>query len=160
MKGKHFFLFFFVVLQMTSFSLSAQNERFSSEVKAGLLLPLLDGGGGIHVGYHPVFQLRNFVSLEGQLSHHVTRVTSSFLSGKKRNESYINGLAGVRLFLHKPERPSRVFINFLIGVSHSLSDSYTEAGISTGLHLLKKTYTVGLVLESPGAIIAKVGYVF
>lgn len=143
----------------------AQKNNFSVTPSIGITTPVLDNGVGVLIGLNAAYRVSSFFSWEGQVSYLGTRVSSSFLTGKKGAEHATNVLAGGRLYLVPARRETRVYYNLLLGLNHARekvanepSRSELGGGISTGLYVEKKRLVLGLSYETPQNAVIRVGY--
>lgn len=160
-----------IALLFSCFTAFAQNAgKPYVQLNAGLAGPLLDGGSGVTLGINPCLPIWRGVHLEGQLSGSRVNVTNGFLSGDTGRESGANLLLGGRLYLAKPEKKLRPYVNFLLGGNfvRTESDASTgfvvsegfQAGLSTGVYVMGANgLSAGFALETPGYYALKVGYV-
>ena len=159
-------IFLSLLIGAFTFNLSAQNKKFSTYFSIGGSSSILDNGYGFHSGLNPYFAFNNRFGIEGQVSYGYTKITGSFLSGKKGNVNNLNTLIGGRFYLLKKSKPTSLYVNFLFGadfVRSALEDyieNLIEPGVSTGIFIEKNKYVFGFSIDSPQNLIVKIGYIF
>ncbi|MEL6589725.1 MAG: hypothetical protein AAFP02_08060 [Bacteroidota bacterium] len=158
-----FFGFCFILCAITS--LHGQNLRLTPNIGYGA--PILDTGHALHLGVNPDWALGDFFALEGQVSYLYTSVEAAFLSGERNTEHAFNVLAGGRLYVRRPEKSFRPYINLLFGVAHWREFSplnpvrmNTTVGASAGVFADIQNWVVGVSVDTPGKFVFKAGYRF
>lgn len=158
-----------IMIMATAFTIHAQEKIYSHHINIGYSKPIFHAGHGVSIGYNPSYSLSRYISLEGQASYAYTRITGSFLSGKKGDRHSGLLLVGGRIYFNVPERTTRYYINGMLGggvtgQSVSLvgsSERYLfHLGASAGLFMEKPNFVFGLAFDVPVGLVAKVGYRF
>ncbi len=157
-------LFFLLLL---CYGENATAQDFSVNGTVGYAVPILDEGGGIHLGIMPFYNISNFFAVEGQVSYARVEVNSGFLSGNSSIDKSFNVLVGPRLYFTSPARKVRPYINALFGVNSFTSERPNRddlknnmLGVSLGAYASIRQFVVGLAIETDGLIALKGGYTF
>ena len=144
-----------------------QEGNYSSSVSLGVSTPILDNGIGFHIGVNPSYRISPNFSLESQISYIYTQINSSFLSGDSGMINSTNFLLGGRLYIISADRPSRLYINLLVGGNYNKEEVNDDnlfrefkAGFSFGSYFESGHFIVGLSIDSPQNIVLKTGYIF
>lgn len=133
----------------------------------GTTTPILDDGWGVSVGVNPAYSFSDWLALEGRVSYQYNQITGAFLSGDTGQGSDVNLLVGGRLYLTKPDKPTRIYLNALAGVNYNREQMVGEAlrqewapGLMGGAYLSYKAYRAGVVFESKQNVGLLLGYQF
>lgn len=160
-----------IIFVITLFTLfiqgKAQEKSFLISPTVGISKPILDNGIGAHLGVNPSYAFTRYLAVEGQLSYSYTQVTGSFISGDRGHYHGLNALAGGRLYVHSPEKRTRLYVNLLLGAVYKkerennfTSPGVIDLGFSAGSYLQISKWLIGLSYDTPKNIILKGGYVF
>lgn len=156
------------ILIFLGLTIQAQDKKFEFSPNVGLVLNheeiglyFQDFTYGGHLGVN-IYKARvkRFKS-ELQLS-----IASSGSGITSNNLITINGLYGGRYYILNPNKPTKVFVNILLGGAfvNETGDDFTESllyvGYSLGGYIDLNRLIVGASIESFNNIIFKIGYTF
>lgn len=173
-------LLFSSCLLCVSYSQDISTERNSSTIYIGYPFGYFDSPDlGFYVGYNEEFSMKSRFSWEGQ---------GAFTYGNYKRDSDtfahdggstygIGLLVGPRLYIMKPERTTRIYLNTLLGPAYIFNSEFRNDGVSpeeflSEEHLFTLGYSlgaylqvhdkflIGTALESGAFQILKLGYKF
>ena len=163
----HFLRSILLFLLFLSYGSGAKAQGLSVTGVVGYGVPVLDEGGGIHLGINPFYNLGNLLAIEGQVSYARLKVSSSFLTGNQNIDNSFNLLVGPRLYFTSPAREVRPYINALFGFNRFVTERTNQdnvednvLGVSLGVYASIRQFVVGLALETDGMFVLKGGYTF
>ena len=157
----------FILLVIAAAQLSyAQPKDFSNSITVGITTPILDEGAGIHVGVNPAVLFSHRFAFEGQISFMRTKIKSAVASGRMGRINSVNILFGPRLYLISREKPTRLYLNVLLGGNYNreqherIQFENHQLGFSVGAFLEVHQFLLGLSLDAPENLVVKAGFVF
>ena len=175
----YFFFFFALVFNIQSGqSQDGKESKSRNSVYVGFPAYIFDVPDfGIYVGYSFEIPKRDRFSWEFQASFHQVsydRDSDNFAhDGGKIAVS--NLVFGPRIYLMKPDKKVRIYLNFLPGLSMELDEEYVidefgeeelksntellNLGYALGAYLqIKNKFLIGAAYEPAGALVFKLGY--
>lgn len=143
---------------------NGQSKKTAFSLTAGFVFnhdEFEDFTRGIHLGYNLYYRNTKRLRPDFQVS-----LNTSGLGNSSSNILSINVLVGGRYYFTKAEKPTKFFVNTLLGgsLAAELGDDFTEnlssVGYTVGLFLDIKRLMIGASIESYNNFILKAGYTF
>lgn len=151
----------FLALLCAATAMYAQSSASSRWMAtAGLGMPILDNGLGLHLGLNFHENVGDRLALEGQAAYQYVSVNSGFLSGEGGQDHAAGAFVGGRLYFNDADQAHRWYLNALIGATYYAADTSTPewiTGATMGIYRAGPRWVFGLAAESPQLLMVKCG---
>ena len=160
-----YYLIFFIGTTNAVFAQDTNQKSFQASL--GIATTILDSSLGFSLATNGHVPLNSYFGFEGQVSYNYSKISSSFISGRRGHSNTLNALVGLRLYFN-PKDAYKFYINGLVGASYNKEklnglslDPEFIGGISLGAYMdFNHKYVLGLALESPEFLVLRFGYIF